>query len=306
MTPPKARTDVRKSRAAAEADLHPVVLVMGKGGVGKTTIAAGLAVAFAQTQGEAVFVEFGDGESGKRALAEGGDRVEHIVIRPAQALQQAAVPLFGSAIVAKLVLGNFAIRPLLQAAPALRELAMLECLRQAVAKRPGARVIVDMPATGHGVAWLRVPAQGRDFLGAGPLCEMCDRIAQDIIAADRSSVVVVTLPEPLVVEETLELCAMVASEVGRGVDRIVVNRMPLPPCADALHDVGVLAHQPTAVGDAARVLKAILVARDAASREGSAALELLAGSHAVWHVPLSPSDPTVRQVAGWLREQGAR
>ena len=117
--------------------LAPVVLVLGKGGVGKTTMAAGLAVLDAETHGMSALVEMGDGLSGRRALAGARHGVEHIVLQPDECLQRGATPLFGSAILAKVALGNFAMKPLLRAAPAIRELAMLEAVRQAAADRPG-------------------------------------------------------------------------------------------------------------------------------------------------------------------------
>ncbi|MDP3217480.1 MAG: ArsA-related P-loop ATPase, partial [Deltaproteobacteria bacterium] len=219
MTPPP-RTPPRS--------LAPAVLVMGKGGVGKTTVAAALATLEAETRGRAVLVEFGDGESGRRALGAGHRGVEHLVITPAEAIQRGATPLFGSATLAKLALGNFAMRPLLRAAPAVRELAMLESVRQVVAARPGVRVVVDMPATGHAVAWLRTAKQGREFLASGPMFELCDRVARELVAPGCASIVVVTLPERLVLEETLELCESVARDPGLEVARVVVNRVPLP------------------------------------------------------------------------------
>jgi len=279
---------------------------MGKGGVGKTTVAASLAVLDAETHGAAVLVEFGDGESGRRALGGSHKHVEHVVIKPAEALQRGAAPLFGSATVAKLALDNFAMRPLLLAAPAIRELAMLEAVRQVVAEHPGVRVVVDMPATGHGVAWLRVPKQGRDFLGAGPLFEMCDRVGRELLSPGRASIVVVTLPERLVIEETLELCDALAREVGLPADRVVVNRVPLPMAPDALADARSLAAGGGAVGEAARALVHALEAREAAGAEATAALEALTlKEHAIWRVPLAPVDPSARDVARWLRGEGA-
>ncbi|MGB5695012.1 MAG: ArsA-related P-loop ATPase, partial [Polyangiales bacterium] len=50
--------------------LAPAVFVTGKGGVGKTSVAAGLALAAAEADGEAVYVEFGDGASARRMLRE--------------------------------------------------------------------------------------------------------------------------------------------------------------------------------------------------------------------------------------------
>ncbi len=291
---------------APPRSLAQALLVMGKGGVGKTTIAASLAVLDAETHGAAVLVEFGDGESGRRALAGSHQHVQHVVIKPAEALQRGAAPLFGSATVAKLALDNFAMRPLLRAAPAVRELAMLEAVRQVVAEHPGVRVVVDMPATGHGVAWLRVPKQGRDFLGAGPLFEMCDRVGRELLSPGHASIVVVTLPERLVIEETLELCDALAREVGLPADRVVVNRVPLPMAPGALADARGLVAGGGALGEAAALLVRALEAREAASAEATAALEALTlKQHALWRVPLAPVDPSARDVARWLRGEGA-
>ncbi len=288
--------------------LAPAILVMGKGGVGKTTIAASLAVLGAETLGRAAFVEFGDGESGRRALAGNHAKVEHVVIRPQEALQRGAVPLFGSAIVAKLALGNFAMRPLLRAAPAIRELAMLESVRQLVAERPGVRVVVDMPATGHSVACrCAFSKQGRAFLGRGPLFDMCDRIGKELVSPGRASIVVVTLPERLVIEETVDLCAAITAETGMRVDRVIVNRWPIALPDGALAEARAIAAHPGPVGDAARAIATILAAREAASRDGVESLDALTlEDHSVWRVPLAPSDPSAKKVAAWLHAEGAR
>ncbi|MDP3279155.1 MAG: hypothetical protein Q8Q09_28445 [Deltaproteobacteria bacterium] len=302
-------TPVRPSGAALHApprSLSPVLLLMGKGGVGKTTIAAGLAVLEAETHGAAILVEFGDGDAGKRALGPSHRAVQHVVIRPNDAVHRAAIPLFGSATVAKLVLGNFAMKPLLGVAPAIRELAMLELVRQLAADRPGVRIVVDMPATGHSVAWLRVPKQGRDFLGSGPLFEMCDRIGRELLSPGRASILVVTLPERLVIEETLELCASVRQETGLHVDRIVVNRVPVALPPQALLDARAWVDAKGPQAGAAAQLAAVLEAREAARAEATASLDALATKdHAMWHVPLAPTDPYARDVARWLLAEGA-
>ena len=289
--------------------LAPTLLVMGKGGVGKTTIAASLALLEAQLRGRAVLVEFGDGESGRRALgAKKGSvgtfkGVEHVVIDADEAIQRGSAPLFGSSTLAKLALDNFAMRPLLRAAPAIREIAMLESVRQIAAERPGVRVIVDMPATGHGVAWLRTARQGRSFLGSGPLFDLCDRVARQLVAPGRASPIVVTLPERLVLEETLELCASIAHDPGLPVAAIIVNRVPRGFGADAMRETRAL--HVASPGGGASALLALLESRAAASLEAAGALNgLTGGPTSLWTVPLYPTDPDVETVARALREQG--
>jgi hypothetical protein len=292
-------TGVRDERLA------PVVLVMGKGGVGKSTVAAGLAALEAQVRGAAVLVEFGTGESGARALT-GCPGVEHVVVDDAKAVRRASAPLFGSTVLAKLALDNFAMRPLVRAAPGVREIALLEAVRRTHARRPDVRVVVDMPSTGHGVAWLRAPRQGRDFLGEGPLFELCDRLARELVAPGRISVLVVTLPERLVIEETLELCASIGEETALEVDRIVVNRVPraLPP--EALRDARALASRPGPHAAVAAALAEVLAAREESGAAARSALdELVRHRRRSWRLPLAATGPSAVRTAEWLRAEGA-
>jgi arsenite/tail-anchored protein-transporting ATPase len=298
--PASARSQLTPRRLA------PVVFVLGKGGVGRTTVAASLAVLEASQRGRAVLVEFGDGVSGRRALRDAHRRVTHVALDPDEVLQRGATPLFGSATIARLVLGNFAMRRLVQAAPAVREVATLESVRQVSQGHPGVRVIVDMPATGHSVALLRVARQGRDHLQSGPLWKYCDRLCREVVAPDRASVVVVTLPERLVLEETLELCDAIAAETGLSVDSLVVNRMPVAVPAAALDAARALAADAGPLAAPAVVLAAVLAARELAAREARAALAAVSlGRYPVWSLPLEPVDPCAADVARWLAAQGA-
>jgi arsenite-transporting ATPase len=278
-------------------ELARVVAVMGKGGVGKTTVAAGLA-ALALRSGPALLVEFGDGLSGHRALgARSG--VDHHVVRTDEALARGARGLFGSALMAKIALDNFAMRPLLRVAPAVAELAMLEAVRQIASENPRARVIVDMPATGHGVAWLRTARQGRDFLGTGPLFDLCDRLSRELVAPGRLSPVVVTLPERLVLEETLELARALEVEVGLRPAALVMNRVPANMGAEAVRDAYALDQS----DPRARRLAGLIAGRVVLSEESDAALfAARASGTPVWRVPLRPTDPTLADVVASLAE----
>jgi anion-transporting ArsA/GET3 family ATPase len=234
-------------------------------------------------------------------------KVCHVVIRPHEAVVKAAASLFGSAAIAKLALSNFAMRPLIQAAPAIRELATLELVRQVVAKNPGRRVVIDMPATGHSIAWLKVAKQGRDLTGRGPLHDLCDRILTELLQPGRASIVVVTLPERLVLGETLTLCSALQSEVGLRADRLVVNRVPVMPPAAASSDARKLAQRDDAVGAAAGQLLELLMVRQSVWSQVMESLRATVGGrpHGLTLLPLASADPTAATVAEWLRHSGA-
>jgi len=265
-------TDPTTERAA----LAPVVLVTGKGGVGKRVL-------------------------GRKS------RVEHVVIRPQEAIQRIASDLFGSGLLARVVIGNFAMRRLLRAAPAIRELAQLECVRLAAAERPGKRVVVDMPATGHGIAWLRVPAQLRDMLRSGPLHRMAERLTTDLVRPDRCSVVVVTLPERLVLRETIELCEAMVEQVSLPPARLVINRVPPPLPDHALRAATRLSTAGGPAAGAAAVLRETLATRDQARGEAVDAMRQAAEELDLVPVVLPDRavDPDAIEVAGWLEAEEA-
>ncbi len=293
--------------AASFAPLSPIVLVTGKGGVGKTTMAAGLAEAAARRDGKAVLVEFGDGDSGKRVLGP-RTRVQHEVIDPKDALERSVGRLLGSKLLAKIFIGNFAVRRMLRAAPALRELAMLDAVGQIADAAKGKRVVVDMPATGHGLAWLRLPVQMRDLFGSGGLYELSERLVHRLVAPRQCSVVVVTLPERMVLQETLELCSALEREVGMPAARLVVNRFPGALAPEALAQARAIASAGPLAGPGAHLVE-VLEAREAARSEAIEALESapsLGLDVRPLLLPQAAFDPNADQVAEWLiRERAA-
>ena len=267
-------------------------------------MAAGLAVAAAEQSTGSIFVEFGDSDAGEVALQGAPSNVQYERIQPEEALVQGAAPMFRSSWVARGVLGNFAMRPLLRAAPAVREVAMLEAVRRLMEQHPGRRVVVDMPATGHSLSWFAVARQGRDLAVKGPVFELCDRLVRELINPGVMSIVVVTLPEPMVLRETRELCMALASQHQLPVDRLIVNRVPptLPP--GALRETRALAEGGGDLADAARALMDVLAVR---GQTRDAVLDVVSGSLGSKAPPLvllprAPEDPDAATVARWLQK----
>jgi anion-transporting ArsA/GET3 family ATPase len=289
--------------------LQQVLLVTGKGGVGKTTVAAALAYLEARSSNGSVLIEFGDGDAGRRALGDRGapSGLEHVVLSPRDAITALGTSVLGSALLARAVLGNFAVERFLRAAPAIREVAMLEAVRRCAAERPGRRVVVDMPATGHGVAWLRVPAQLSALLGTGPLFDVTERLGKELIAPDRCGIVIVTLPERLVMLETLELWQAIRSRVGLSPTRLVINRFPRGLPEAALGEARALAAESNgALRAATSRLAAALEARASARAEGLEMQQRARGETGVppLLLPEQRGDPDADTTAALLQEGG--
>jgi anion-transporting ArsA/GET3 family ATPase len=280
----------------------PIVFVTGKGGVGKTTVSAALAYSLAKAGHRTAYIEFDDDEAGRRALKGSDANVAHLVVDFDGALEATiSAVLPGGSVVAKTVLRHSAVRRFTRTVPSLREFVSLERIRVFLAERHYDRIVVDLPASGHAVDWLRAPGAFERFLRGGPLGALGRRIAEEVVDEKRSQVVIVTLAEPMVISETGELSARMKQELGRQPTHVVVNRMATADPKGALEAAARLVE--AAPGDAnANEFEALLVARAAAVTDSFEALRIAEGLEGVRVVPIpeTPTDPTVQQVARWL------
>jgi arsenite/tail-anchored protein-transporting ATPase len=278
-----------------------VVFVTGKGGVGKSTVAAALARAEADRAGAAVLVEFEAATAAERSLGDEAERVRVVIIEYLDALLAAISRMASSRLLARIVVQQRALARVLRAVPAIRELVALERVRALVSESP-ARVFVDLPATGHAVDWLRVPAAAERFLRVGPAARMCRDILDEVIASGKSALVVVSTAEPMVASETRELCARIGSELGRSPELVVANRVPAAIPAAALAQARSRAGQGpdfAALAEALQSQSELRAEADAALRE----LAEISGARVV-EVRELGRDPTPRQFARLIGATG--
>ncbi len=196
-----------------------LTLVIGKGGVGKTTVARGLAELAALGGGRPLVI----GYERPRVV---GDETVHFDVETADgdaALRLVAAEILGSKRVAGALLSHFAIRRLAAIVPGLREVALLVlALQHADA---GRHVVIDMPATGHGLAWLDTVRLLRALEPTGRARMLINNLEARLADRTFTRIVVVTLGERLVMAETLELCRALP----RRADLVVVNGVHRPP-----------------------------------------------------------------------------
>ncbi|MCC6555782.1 MAG: ArsA family ATPase [Polyangiaceae bacterium] len=214
------------------------LFVTGKGGVGKTTVAGALALAFA-ARGKRVLVAMCNTKERLSAILGSepiGDEVVQaarnvwaVNISPEKALREYGELVLKVRAVAHAVFENKYTKTFFRAVPGLSEWAMLGKAwfhTTELLEGGGNRfdvVLLDAPATGHGMEMLRVPRIILDVAPPGVLRRDAEAAWAMFQDPARAGVVVVTLPEEMPTTETVELVAGIRGELGLPVHRLVIN-----------------------------------------------------------------------------------
>ncbi len=203
-----------------------VSLFLGKGGVGKTTVSAAFAIDRAAA-GERVLLMSLTNAADLRArlVAEGGPTIpptlELATIDPRALVDDAVRAITRLGALGVLITRHPGYASLVDIAPGVKELAVLN--RVWTVRRQGYdRVVVDGPATGHGLHFLEAPSKMAELL-VGRLRERALAVRDMLRDARATEVVVVTLPEEMPVRETTELAAVLRREAFP-LDNVVVNK----------------------------------------------------------------------------------
>ena len=231
----------RSARMSTLADKR-FILVTGKGGVGKTTVCAALALACA-ARGKRVLVAMCNSKEGLSSLlgssAIGPDvalaveNVWAVNMHPERAIEEYGTLVLHSRILYRTLFDNRYVRAFLRAIPGMQSWSMLgkAWWHTTETLADGSRrfdvVILDAPATGHGLDMVRVPRTILDVVPPGVLRRDAERAWSLLTDPEATLVVLVTLAEDMPITETIELAAGLA-DIGLPAGRIVVNAI-LPP-----------------------------------------------------------------------------
>lgn len=212
-----------------------LIVVTGKGGVGKTTIAAAIARLLSREGRRVLLVEIDPRESLHQLLGtepSGGIIVKVSPKLAVQNLQPRAVveALVKEKVPIGLVARRIVASPIFQhfadGAPGLKEMSILGYALRTVEgeyRHKADVVVLDAPATGHGASMLAAPLLLADLVGGGQLGDMAAALARFVADPKRCGVVLTTLAEEMPVQELAELVALLEQRIGRPPELVVAN-----------------------------------------------------------------------------------
>jgi anion-transporting ArsA/GET3 family ATPase len=222
----------------ASIDALRFLIVTGKGGVGKTTVAAAQATALA-ARGKRVLVclcntkerlssMLGCSAIGSE-ITRAGHNIWAINMDPEVAMEEYGMMTFKSRALYTMLFDNDYVRSFLRAIPGMHEWAMLgkawwHTTEQNADGTPKYDVVIlDAPATGHGLDMLRVPKILVELVPSGMLRRDAE-IAWNLFQNPKlTGAVVVTLPEEMPTSETIELATALRTELNIPIARVVIN-----------------------------------------------------------------------------------
>lgn len=244
------------------------VLVTGKGGVGKTTVAASIARRLAALGRRVLVAEIASEEAAASPLADAlglerltdeaapvAPNLRASLITPTLGHQRFLRDVLPFKILADGAMRSAAIRRFLTAAPTFPEMGVLHRLFDLVGLTRGdgafehETIVVDLPATGHALALAQVPQAVLRVMSAGPVAKALEAGLALLNDPARTGAVIVTLPETLPVTEAIEL-ANGMGEHGIPLSQVVVNRVPFDPFASGEREAArrLLAGRPPMLG----------------------------------------------------------
>lgn len=228
-----------------------LLVVTGKGGVGKTAVSAVLGRQLAELGRRVLVVEVDPREnlyqmlgiqpSGGEIIAAGRNLwIQNL--KPRQVLDAVVRDRLKLELLTRKVLSSTIYQHFAEGAPGLTEVAILgHAWRLLHGHDRGAPaidlIVLDAPATGHGVRLLAAPLLVSEVIKNGPFAEMGAELASLVSDPERCGIVAVTLAEEMPVQEVLELRDALRREVQREPEALVINGLyPPAPAPGEVRD----------------------------------------------------------------------
>jgi anion-transporting ArsA/GET3 family ATPase len=216
-----------------------LILIVGKGGVGRSTVAAAVASACARRGRRTLLFEanandrfghfFGTTPVGPE-IKQLTRNLHAVNTNPAAALEEYGMMILRFRRVYKMVFENRVSRYFLRAIPGLDDYSVVGKAWYHTTEIERGRplwdtVVFDMPASGHSLSMLRLPKVILDTVPEGPLTASAGEVRSLLRDPSRTAIVLVTLAEEMPVNEARELTAALDRDLGMRVSHVVINQV---------------------------------------------------------------------------------
>jgi len=216
-----------------------LILVAGKGGVGRSTVAAAIAAASARRGRKTLLYEheandrygdfFGTDTVGPQ-ITRIRENLFAVNTNPAAALEEYGLMVLRFKRVYKMVFENRVTRYFLRAIPGLDDYAILgkawfHTMEEERGRPVWDTVVFDMAASGHSLSMLRIPWVILDTVPEGPLTRDARSVKKLLLDRRRTSLILVTLAEEMPANEARELSEAMATQLSLDVARLVINQV---------------------------------------------------------------------------------
>lgn len=215
--------------------------VTGKGGVGKTTVSASLARAQAQ-RGRRVLLASTEPDHYRRLFPGGkwgsdpvpfDSQISLVAVTPEAAFEEYGRMLIKPRLARRALFANRYAQSFLAAIPGLAQWAVLgktwfHCTEQYAGQPRFDHVILDAPATGHGLQMLGLPRVISEIAPPGPLRRDALLALEMLQDSERTCITVVSLPEELPTNESLQLLTALNDTLSMPAGLVVANQLTRP------------------------------------------------------------------------------
>jgi len=211
-----------------------VVIVAGKGGVGKTTVTAAFATMAARAGASVLIVEV-EGKSGLAATLGAapltyeeqaiGERLRARTLTPDEALLE-YLEEHGLRRISRRLVRSGALDVVATAVPGMRDILVLGKVKALERAEAADLIVIDAPAAGQAVQFLLSPRGLLDAVRMGPVRAQAEDVIALLSDPARCRVLLVTVPEETPVNELVDTAYALEDRVGVKLGPVVVNAVP--------------------------------------------------------------------------------
>jgi anion-transporting ArsA/GET3 family ATPase len=216
-----------------------LLIVTGKGGVGKSTVAAALALAGASTGRRTCLVEVEGRQTFSRMFTtQAWDFTERefrpglwgLSVDPDASLREYLAMFYGAKRLSRIVSNSSAVEFATTAAPGIKDVLLVGKVKEIERRRdPDGRfhydlIVLDAPPTGRIVNFLRAPDATTELVNIGPIRDQAQTVIDMLLDPKRTHLQLVTLLEEMPVQETIE-SATALTDLGVTLGPVIVNRV---------------------------------------------------------------------------------